>query len=58
MARARKAPNTAKAVVWTETARSEMEGPTKAITYYMFMSVPKEDRQQLLDDLAEWHAKN
>ncbi|NVZ22154.1 hypothetical protein HX794_21160 [Pseudomonas costantinii] len=58
MAVNRKPPNTAKATVWTKTARSQMEGPTKSIIYYMFMMVPSEDRQQLLTELAEWNANN
>jgi hypothetical protein len=51
---AKKTPNTAKAIVWTPTARSEMEGPTNSIIYYMFMMVPVEQRGQLLADMAEW----
>ena len=50
----KKKANTCKAVVWTETSRSEMEGPTKAIAYYLFMYVPQEDRQQLLEDMRAW----
>ena len=55
---ARKAPNTAKAVVWTERSRSEMEGPTKAIVYYMFMAVPGHERVELLEDCRKWHEEN
>ena len=52
---AKKKANTCKAVVWTDASRSEMEGPTKAIAYYLFMYVPAADRQQLLDDMRDWH---
>ena len=55
---AKKTPNTTKAVVWTERARSEMEGPTNSIVYYMFMMVPGEQRKQLLEDLAHWQSEN
>jgi hypothetical protein len=58
MARNTKAPNTAKSIVWTATSRSEMEGPTNSIVYYMFMMVPADQRQQLLDDLAVWNREN
>lgn len=58
MAGNRKKPNTAKATVWTERARSEMEGPTEAICYYMFMAVHPEKRAQLLEDLQKWMAEN
>lgn len=54
---ARKQPNTAKAIVWTERARQEMEGPTNSIVYYMFMSVPECERQKLIDDMIDWHEK-
>lgn len=54
MASTKKNTNTAKATVWTSSARSQMEGPTKAIVYYMFMMVPAEEREQLLKDLHEW----
>lgn len=58
MAGNRKKPNTAKATVWTDRSRSEMEGPTEAICYYMFMSVPADKRAQLLEDLQKWQAEN
>jgi len=53
---AKKTPNTAKAIVWTERSRSEMEGPTNSIIYYMFMMVPEAQRAQLINDMTEWHA--
>lgn len=53
---AKKTPNTAKAIVWTERSRSEMEGPTNSIVYYMFMSVPSDQRAQLLQDMQEWQS--
>lgn len=58
MATNRKPPNTAKATVWTATSRAQMEGPTNAIVYYIFMMVPKDQRAQLLNDLADWHDAN
>ena len=58
MARNTKPANTAKAIVWTATARSEMEGPTNSIIYYMFMMVPQEQRQQLIDDISIWNTEN
>ncbi len=58
MAVNRKPPNTAKATVWTQTARSQMEGPTNSIIYYMFMMVPKDQRAQLVKDLSEWNEAN
>lgn len=58
MAAPRKKPNTAKATVWTETQRAQMEGPTNSMVYYMFMMVPKDERQKLLDDLSVWNSEN
>lgn len=52
---AKKTPNTAKAVVWTERSRAEMEGPSKAICYHLFQMIPAEQRAELLKDMAEWH---
>lgn len=51
---ARKQPNTAKAVAWTTTGRSEVEGPIAEVVYYTFMAVPRSQRDSLLRRLQEW----
>jgi hypothetical protein len=55
---AKKTPNTAKMIVWTERSRAEMEGPTNSICYYLFMMIPEGQRLQLLADMKEWHDAN
>jgi hypothetical protein len=54
---AKKAPNTAKCVVWTERSRAEMEGPSKAICYHLFQMVPAEQRDELLKDMETFHKR-
>jgi hypothetical protein len=52
---AKRPTDKAKLKVWTERSTSEMEGPIKAIAYYLFMYVAQEDREQLLKDMQKWH---
>lgn len=54
MAGNRKNPNTAKATVWTDSARSDMEGPTDDIVFYMFLMVPAGKRAAALQRMSDW----
>jgi len=52
---AKRPTDKAKVKVWGERSNAEMEGPIKAIAYYLFMFVKEDDREQLLTDMRDWH---
>ena len=57
MASNKKEPWSAKAKYWTDAYTGECSGSIKGVTRMMFLSMPAERRQELLDLLNQTHAE-
>lgn len=53
----KRAPNTAKATVWTERSKVEVDGPSWTIAYHVFQTLNREDREKALGKINEWHGQ-
>lgn len=54
----KRAPNTAKATIWTERSKVELDGPSWTIAYHVFQTLNRDDRTKAFEKIKDWHEQD